>query len=247
MKDYNPASDLLQDRVILVTGAGDGIGRAVSLACAAHGATVVLLGKTISKLEAVYDAIEDAGGPTPAIYPMHLAGATPVDYDMLAQKLDENFGHLDGLLHNAADLPYLSRISDYDVETWMQVMQVNLNAPFLMTQACLPLLQKSADASIVFSSDAVAHHGKAYWGAYAASKAGAENLMQTLADELENSPVRVNSFDPGPTLTSLRRRIFPGENPETLKQPEAVVNDYLWLLGPDSQGSNGRSLRYETK
>lgn len=245
MKDYKPKADLLQDRVILVTGAGDGIGRAAAESFAAHGATVVLLGKTISKLEAVYDAIEAAGGPTPAIYPLHMVGATPHDYDELAQKLEENFGRLDGILHNAAELPYLSRISDYDVETWLKVMQVNLNAPFIITQTCLPLLKKSEDASVVFTSDSVAKQGKAYWGAYGAAKAGAENLMQILAEELENSPIRVNSIDPGPTLTALRKRVYPGEDPSGLKQPAALMPNYLWLMGPDSKGTTGQSLRFE--
>ena len=150
--DYRPAGDLLKDRIVLVTGAGDGIGRAAALAYAAHGATVVLLGKTVPKLEAVYDEIESGGGAPPAIYPMHLEGATPHDYDELAKAMDTNFGRLDGILHNAASLPYLSRIKDYETEDWLKVMQVNLNAPFFLTQACLALLEKSDDASVLFTT-----------------------------------------------------------------------------------------------
>jgi NAD(P)-dependent dehydrogenase (short-subunit alcohol dehydrogenase family) len=242
MNDYQARPDLLAGRVILVTGAGDGIGRATAIACAAHGATVVLLGKTIPKLEAVYDAIEGAGGPEPAIYPMHLEGATPHDHEELASKLAETFGRLDGLLHNAASLPYLGRIKDYAPEDWLKVLQVNLNAPFFMTQACLPLLLQSQDASVVFTSDGVGRRAKAYWGAYAVSKFGIEGLMQTLADELEHSRVRVNSIDPGPTRTSLRKRVFPGEDPAGLKAPEALMPRYLWLLGPDSKGTHGQAL-----
>ena len=245
MRDYTPAPDLLADRVILVTGAGDGIGRAISLAFATHGATVVLLGKTIPKLEAVYDAIESAGGPEAAIYPMHLEGATPHDYDELAAKLEENFGRLDGLVHTAASLPYLARIKDYAAEDWLKVMQVNLNAPFFLTQAVLPLLLKAPDASVVFTGDAAGHHGKAYWGAYGASKAAAENLMQTLADELENTLVRVNSLDPGPTRTALRKRIFPAEDGDALKPPEDLIARYLWLVGPDSEEYRGEVVAYE--
>ncbi len=244
MQDYQPPADLLKDRVILVTGAGDGIGRAASLAFARHGASVVLLGKTLAKLEKVYDEIEAAGCPMPAIYPMHLEGATPHEFDELALKLEETFGRLDGVLHNAAALPYLSRIKDYDAEDWHKVMQVNLNAPFMLTQAVLPLLLQADDASLVFTSDSVGRKGRAFWGAYAASKFGLEGLMQVLAEELENSNIRVNSIDPGPTRTELRKRIFPGEDPQTVKPPEDLMPFYLWLMGPDSRGTHGQALSY---
>lgn len=245
MKEYQPAPNLLKDRIILVTGAGDGIGRTMSLAFAAHGATIILLGKTIPKLESVYDEIEAGGGPEPAIYPMHLEGATPHDYDELANKLTETFGRLDGLLHNAANLPYLSRIKDYAAEDWLRVMQVNLNAPFFLTQACLPLLMNATDASVIFTTDAPGLSGKAHWGAYGVAKAGADNLMQTLADELENTPIRVNSLDPGPTRTALRKRVYPGEDANHLKQPDALNSLYLWLMGPDSANTRGEIIRFE--
>lgn len=242
--DYHPPTDLLAERVILVTGAGDGIGRAASLAFARHGATVVLLSKTLSHLESIYDEIEEAGHPTPAIYPMHLEGATPHEFEELALKLQETFGRLDGVLHNAASIPYLSRIKDYEPEDWMKVMQVNLNGPFMLTQAVLPLLLKAPDASLVFTSDEVGRSGKAYWGAYAVSKFGLEGLMQVLAQELEGSNVRVNSLDPGPTRTRMRKVIFPGENPDTIKPPEKLMPLYLWLMGPDSKGTHGQALSY---
>lgn len=243
--DYQAPEDLLEDRVILVTGAGDGIGRAAAMAFAAHGATVVLLGKTVAKLEAVYDAIEAAGGPEPAIYPMHLEGAAAHDYQELAHVIDVNFGQLDGLLHNAANLPYLSRLKDYDSEDWTKVIQVNLNAPFLLTQACLPLLERSADASILFTTDAVGRHGKAFWGAYGAAKAGIERLTEILAEELEKSSIRVNCIDPGPTRTALRRNIFPAENPNALKEPERLAPLYLWAMGPDSRSISGQRLTWD--
>lgn len=245
MQDYQPAEDLLAERVILVTGAGDGIGRAASIAFARHGATVVLLSKTLPHLESVYDEIEALGCPTPAIYPMHLEGATPHEFDELTLKLEETFGRLDGILHNAASIPYLSRIKDYDPEDWMKVMQVNLNAPFMLTQVLLPLLLKAEDASLVFTYDAVGRKGKAYWGAYAVSKFGLEGLMQVLADELDGSNIRVNSIDPGPTRTRMRKIIFPGEDPETIKPPEALMPLYLWLMGPDSKGTHGQALSYQ--
>lgn len=244
MDNYQPAADLLQDRNILVTGAGDGIGRAASIAFAQHGATVILLGKTLSKLEEVYDEIEALGGPTPAIYPLHLEGATMHDYEEMAVKLDETFGRLDGILHNAAILPYLSRIKDYDAADWLKVLQVNLTAPFAITQVCMPLLEKSEDASLVFTSDETGRKGKAHWGAYAASKFGLEGLMQVLADELENSNIRVNSIDPGPTRTRMRKNVFPGEDLMKTKAPEKLASLYLWLMGPDSRSHNGESLTY---
>jgi len=166
---------------------GDGIGRATALAAAAHGATVVLLGRSVAKLKAVYDAIEQAGGAQPAIYPIDFEGATAHDFAVMGERLDQAFRHLDGVVHCAATFPYLSRIDDYEPETWGKVLQVNLSAPFMLTQACLPLLRRSQDASMVFLSDTVGRHGRAYWGAYAVSKFGLEGLMQTLADELAQS------------------------------------------------------------
>ena len=244
--DYKPADDLLDDRIILVTGAGVGIGRAAARAFAAHGATVVLLGRTVPKLERVYDEIEAAGGPEPAIYPMHLEGASPHDYEELAHVIDMNFDRLDGILHNAANLPYLSRIKDYEADDWMKVVQVNLNAPFLLTQACLPLLSRSEDASVLFTTDVVGRVGKAFWGAYAASKFAIEGFSQVLAAELENSAVRVNCVDPGPTLTALRKRAFPGEENTQLKPPETPMPLYLWAMGPDSRGTTGQRLAWDT-
>lgn len=243
--DYKPVNDILKDRIVLVTGAADGIGRTVALAYAEYGATVILLDKTVAKLEQVYDEIEAAGGATPAIYPMHLEGATPHDYDELANVIETNFGRLDGLLHNAATLPYLSRIKDYEAEDWMKVMQVNLNAPFLITQACLPLLGKSEDARIIFTTNQVGQQGKAFWGAYGVSKFGVEGLTQILAAELENSNIRVHCIDPGPTLTGLRKRAFPGEDNSRLKTPETLVPLYLWAMGPDSRDTTGQRLVWD--
>lgn len=243
MPEYTPPPDLLSGRIILITGAGDGIGRAAALACAAHGATVVLLGRTIRKLEETYDQIERAGHPQAAIYPMNLEGATPKDYDDLAATLDTEFGRLDGLLHNAALLGALSPIVHQDVELWFKVMQVNLNAPFLLTRACLGLLMKSPDASVLFTSDSVGRQGRAYWGAYGVSKFGIEGLSQILAQEMEtNTTVRVNTINPGPTRTRLRTNAYPGENALTLPTPESLMPAYLYLLGPDSRGVTGRQF-----
>lgn len=242
-EDYRPGPRLLADRVILVTGAGDGIGRAVSLAFAAHGATVVLLGRTIAKLEDVYDRIKQAGGPEPAIYPMDLEGAVPDDHAELAERIDSELGRLDGLLHNAAQLGTLTPIEHYDPGTWLRVLQVNLNAPFLLTRACLPLLKKAADASLLFTSSGVGRRGRAYWGAYAVSKFGVEGLTQILADELEaNSSVRVNSINPGAVRTGMRAAAYPAEDPAALSTPEDIVLPYLYLMGPESRDVRGQAL-----
>ena len=242
-KDYQARTDLLKDRVILITGAGDGIGAAAARSCAAHGATVILLGRTTRKLEAVYDAIESAGHPQPAIYPMNLEGAAPKDYEDLAATIEKEFGRLDGLLHNASLLGTLTPLGQYDIAQWSKVMQVNLNAPFLMTRACLDLLKKSDDASVLFTSSSVGRKGRAYWGAYGISKAANENMMQILADELENNTtVRANSINPGAVRTTMRARAYPGEDPNALPKPDAIMATYLYLLGPDSKGVTGQQF-----
>lgn len=242
MQDYNPPANLLENRIILVSGAGGGIGRALSKAFAAHGATVVLLGPIQRELEDIYDEIEAAGHPQPAMFVMNLEKADEQEFPGLAASLSQEFGRLDGLVHNAAILPFLSRVDDYDLSAWEQVMKVNLTAPFQLTQACLPLLRQSKDASLLFTSDAVGRKGKAYWGAYGVSKFALEGLMQTLADELENSHIRVNSIDPGPVRTELRIKVYPSVDPAEWAMPGDIVNPYLYLMGADSKDVNGQAL-----
>ena len=240
---WTPAPGFLKDRTILVTGAANGIGRALGSALAAHGASTILLDKDVHGLEQAYDEIVAAGYPQPALYPLDLQGAAPDDYADLAGTLEKECAGLDGLIHNAALLGALVPLANFDDEMWFQTLQVNLNAPYLLTMACLGLMNKRADASILFSSDACGRQGKAYWGAYGVSKAGLEGFMQILADELEtNSPVRVNSIDPGPVRTALRRLAYPGEDVSTLKAPEDVMNPFLYLLGPDSKGITGQQF-----
>ncbi len=243
MFEYNAPQDLLKDRVILITGAGEGIGRAAAKTMASHGATVIIAGRTTKKLEDLYDEIEQSGAPQPAIIPINLEGAQPHDYDELAATIEKEFGRLDGLVHNAAQLGVLTPIENYDPSIWNQVMQVNINAPFMLTQAMIPLLHLSEDASILFTSSSVGRKGRAYWGAYSVSKFATEGLMQTLADELEDtSKIRVNCVNPGATRTNMRATAFPGENPYTLASPDEIMPVYLYLLGPDSKAINGQSL-----
>lgn len=241
MHNYKPAADLLKDRVILVTGAGDGIGAAAAKSFAAHGATVILLGRSVRKLEKVYDAIEQSGAPQPAIYPLNLEKALPENYLELATNVEKEFGRLDGLLHNAALLGTLTPLEQYDIKQWAQLMQVNLHAPYLLTRAVLPLLKNSKDASVLFTSSGVGRKGRAYWGAYGITKAACENMMEIWADELEtNTPIRVNSIDPGTVRTAMRAKAYPGEDPNTLPRPEEILRVYLYLMGPDSRGTTGQ-------
>lgn len=240
---YTPAPDLLRERVILVTGAGSGIGRAVARACAAHGASVVLVGRTLRKLEAVYDEIEAAGHATPAIIPFNLESATPKDYADLAVAINSEFGRLDGLVHNAAQLGALSPVVHYEHDMWNKVLQVNLTAPFLLTQALLGLLSHAPDASLVFTTDPVGQQGRAYWGAYGVSKAGADSLMRILANEWENSgTLRVNALDPGQVRSQVRINAYPAGNREQWVEAEQITPAYLYLLGPDSRGVTGQTI-----
>jgi NAD(P)-dependent dehydrogenase (short-subunit alcohol dehydrogenase family) len=243
MAHYEAASGLLQDRVILITGAGAGIGRALAKSAAGLGATVILLGRTVRRLEAVYDEICAAGGPTPSIFPLNLERAAGEDYDRLSAAIEEQWGHLDGLVQNAGVLGGRTPIAHHDVGDWQRVLHVNLTAPFILCRCLLPVLLKSEDASVVFTSSGVGRRGKAYWGAYAVSKFGIEGLSQVLADELENKPnIRVNAINPGPTRTAMRAAAYPAEDPERLKTPEEILGPYLYLLGPDSRGVTGRSI-----
>jgi NAD(P)-dependent dehydrogenase (short-subunit alcohol dehydrogenase family) len=243
MQNYHPSPGLLKDRIILVTGSGDGIGRVAAHHFAAFGATVILVGRTIRKLEQVYDEIVQAGCPQAAIYPLNLEGASPKDYADLARVLETEFGRLDGLLHNAAMLGSLTPILHHNIETWYRVLQINLNAPFLLTQALLRLMQRSSDASIVFTADEVSDEGRAYWGAYAVSKGATQTLMKVLASELEtNTAVRVNSVNPGKVRTELRLSAFPAGNPEEWSDPKSIMDTYLYLMGPDSRGVSGQTF-----
>jgi NAD(P)-dependent dehydrogenase (short-subunit alcohol dehydrogenase family) len=240
---YDAAPDLLRERVILVTGAGAGIGRALAKAAAGRGATVILLGRTVRRLEVVYDEICAAGGPTPSIFPLNLERAAGEDYDRLSAAIEDQWGRLDGLVQNAGVLGGRTPIVHHDVGDWQRVLHVNLTAPFILCRCLLPLLLKSDDASVVFTSSGVGRRGKAYWGAYAVSKFGIEGLSQVLADELENKPnIRVNVINPGATRTAMRAAAYPAEDPERLKTPEDILGPYLYLLGPDSRGVTGRSI-----
>jgi len=242
---YQPAPDLLKDRVILITGAGVGIGRALSLTTARLGATVILLDKEIRALESVYDEIEQMDAPQPAIYPMNLEGATAKDYQDLADNVQKEMGRLDGLVHNAGWIGGLTPLKLYDVELWSRVITSNLHAPFLLTQAVLPLLEAAKDPAVVFSAHECA---RAYWGAFGVAKAGQEAMLKILAAEYSGERfMRVNGVDTGPVRTQMRAQHYPGENPNNNPAPESVLAPYLYFLGPDAGRTSGEIVRLEGK
>jgi len=242
-RTHIPAAAELAGRVIAITGASDGIGRAVALACARHQATVILIGRNERKLEAVHAEVGASGAPEASIAVLDLERALAADYDRVADAVLERYGRLDGLLHNAALLGSLSPIEHYDVPTWCRVLHVNVTAAFALTQVLLPALKKSADASVLFTASTVGRQGRAYWGAYAVSKFALEGLSQVLSAELEGiSRVRVNTLNPGRARTAMRRQAYPAEAIETLPLPAALTGPYIALLGPASRGVSGGSF-----
>lgn len=242
-RNYTYPGDILRGRIILVTGASDGIGQALALKAANLGAQVILHGRNVKKLEEVYDAIEALdGAPRPSIAVMDFAGANANSYQTLASSLADEFGRLDGLVHNAGILGERYSIEQYDAVLWQQVMHVNVTSAFALTQVCLPMLARSDDPSVIFTSSGVGRKGKAYWGAYAVSKFATEGLSQVLADEHRLGKLRSNCINPGPTRTKMRQAAYPGEDRDTLKTPEDILSTYVYLLGPDSKGVTGQSL-----
>jgi len=240
---YQPAANCLKDQVILVTGAGDGIGSAAARTFSLYGAHVILLGRTRSKLEAVFDWITARTDTEPVIVPCDLQALNDDSADALLAAVDEGFGRLDGILHNASLLGPKVAVAHYPSDEWRRVMHVNAYAPFVLTKALLPLLQQSPNASVVMTSSSVGRQGRAYWGAYAVSKFALEGLSQVLADEHENvNRVRFNSLNPGATRTAMRATAYPGENPRQVPTPESKMDIYLYLFEAASAGLTGAQL-----
>ncbi|MGB5512759.1 MAG: YciK family oxidoreductase [Woeseiaceae bacterium] len=242
-RTYTYPDDVLRDRIILVTGASDGIGRALALQAATLGAQVILHGRNAAKLEKVYDAIEAISeAPRPSIAVLDLAAANSESYTTLAQSIEADFGRLDGLVHNASILGERFAIDQYDAVLWQRVMHVNVTAVFALTQVLMPLLQLSADPSVIFTSSGVGRTGKAFWGAYAVSKFATEGLSQVLADEHRHGKLRSNCINPGATRTKMRLAAYPGEDRDALRRPEEILAPYIFLLGPESTGVTGKSF-----
>ncbi|MBR9729256.1 YciK family oxidoreductase [Shewanella intestini] len=242
MLEFQATKDFLNNKTILITGAGDGIGKAAALSFSQFGATVILLGKTVKKLENVYDLIVAQGSPQPAIIPLDLKGATEQHYIDMAQTIEEQFGHLDGVLHNASLLGALGPFEHMDAQSLEDVLKINVSAPAVMTKALLPVLRKAPNASIIFTSSGVGRKGRAYWGPYAISKFATEGMMQVLADECDGTSVRVNSINPGATRTEMRAKAYPAEDPLTLKTAEEIIPTYLYLVADDSVKENGQTF-----
>jgi NAD(P)-dependent dehydrogenase (short-subunit alcohol dehydrogenase family) len=242
-KPFTPDTGLLAGRVILITGASSGLGRALAVECARAGATVILSGRNGAKLERVYDEIETMGAAQPAIAILDLAVATAVDYDQLAKTVDLEFGKLDGLVHAAALLGDRTPLEQYDVPTWCKVLHVNLTAPFILTQVLLPTLRKSADASVIFVSSGVVKNQRPFWGAYAVAKSGLESVRSMLSQELDGEPnIRVNSVNPGRMRTAMRAAAYPAEDPNTVPTPASVSGAFLYLLSARSRGIDGEYI-----
>ena len=241
-KTYTAPKDLLKNKIILVTGSSDGIGKTVANTYAEYGATVILHGRNIHRLESVYDEIITAGYATPAILPLDFSKATTYDYQKLSETIEKEFGQLDGIVHNAAMISELAPIEFTDPSSWLDLMQVNINAVYLLTHSCLPLLKKSKDASIITTSSGVGKIGRAYWGPYAVSKFAIEGFTQVLAEELEKTNVRINAINPGATETKMRATAYPAEDKSKLTKAIALMPSYLYLMGKDSTQINGLSI-----
>jgi NAD(P)-dependent dehydrogenase (short-subunit alcohol dehydrogenase family) len=235
-------ADCLKDRVVLVVGAGGGLGRAVALAVARAGAIPVLLGRKVRPLEKLYDEIVAAGGAQPAIQPLDLEGATPADFEEMVAAIEREFGRLDGVVNAAAHFPGLQPAASIDPLDWLRGLYVNLAAPFVMLQACLPLLARAADASVVFVLDDLDRVARAHWGAYGVAKHGLAGMLSILHQELESGPVRVHGVLPPPLRTALRRTAYFGENSMALPAPDAVAGAFVYLLGAAGAAARGKVL-----
>ncbi len=233
--------DCLAGRVILVTGAGSGLGAAAALAYARHGATVALLGRNEARLEQTYDAIRAVGGPEPALFPFDLGAADDAGFERLAQTVVYHLKGLHGLLHSAQTFFQLTRLEHQTLEQWQTLMRVNLIAPFALTRACLPWMLQQPDASVVFTGESHARSPGAYWGGYALSKGALEGLARIWDQELELTPsVRVNTLIPGPVHSPFRTRTHPGEAPAEIPAADAILPWYVWLMSPQSSAIHGQ-------
>lgn len=243
MFEYTIKENSLTNKTILVTGAGAGIGKEAALTYAKLGATVILLGKTVSKLEAVYDEIIALGLAEPAIVPLDLKGATKQNYVDMSATIANQFGKLDGALLNASILGELTPFTQIHEQIFNDVMNVNVTAQYLLAQALIPTLLLADNASLVFTSSGVGNKGRAYWGAYSISKFATEGLMQIIADEYEDSSLRSNAINPGATNTNMRASAFPAEDKDKLATSADIMPLYVYLMSDDSVDVNGQTIK----
>ena len=235
--DYQATNDCLKDRIILITGATRGIGKAVAMDCARHGATILLVAKDLKRLEQTYDEIIDLSASQPAMLNIDLESASADDFQNIAQSIEKEYGRLDGLLHNAGRVGGLTPLQQIELQTWSRLITLHLHTPFLLSRACIPLLKKSTDPSILFTVDET---NKAYWGGYGVSKYGQISLLHILSEELDgDQKIRVNGVHPGKVRTDLRTHNYPGINPNEFPAPESITAPFIYFLGPDSAGITG--------
>lgn len=241
--DWTPATASLAERVILITGAAGGLGRASALACAKAGATVLLADRKARALEPVYDEIAALPGvPQPVLQPMDLQGATPLEYQGFAESVQRQLGRLDGVVHAAVKCEGLTPLGVLSPEEWISTLHVDLSAPFLLTQACMPLLLARPDSAVVFVLDDPARMGRAHWGAYGVAKAGLEGLASILHEETDETSLRVHTLLPAPMRTALRRTVWAGEDPDRIAPPDAAARAVLYLLSPEAKPARGKLL-----
>ncbi|BAF61570.1 YciK family oxidoreductase [Candidatus Vesicomyidisocius calyptogenae] len=240
--NYSITKGELKDRVILVTGANRGFGRAITLDLAKAGASVIMLGRDLSSLENTYDEVINFGYQKPILYPLDLEGATPKHYEQLQKDILNNFEQLDGLIHNASIIGTMMPIEQYDIKLWYSTMQININAPFMLTQVLIPVLNKSSDARVLFFSSSVGRVAKAYWGAYGVSKFAIEGISKTLSEELERTNIKVNSLDPGRMRTKMRQIAYPAENIYNNPLPETKSPVIVYLMSEKAKELNGKQI-----
>jgi NAD(P)-dependent dehydrogenase (short-subunit alcohol dehydrogenase family) len=243
--NYSITQGELKDKVVLVTGANRGFGKAMTLDLAKAGATVIMLGRDLGSLEGAYDEVVEAGFVEPILYPLDLEGATPEHYEQLQRDILDNFGQLDGLIHNAGIIGTMMPIEQYDLKLWYSTMQINVNAPFMLTQFLIPALNKSNDARILFLSSSVGRNARAYWGAYGVSKFAIEGLSKTLSEELEKTNIKTNSLNPGRMRTKMRQTAYPAENVNNNPTPESISPAIVYLMSEKTKALNGEQLTLE--
>ena len=239
---WQPAADTLAGRVVLVTGAYGGLGSAVARAVTRAGASVVITGKRKRQLEKLYDAMREEGLAEPVIHPLDMEVATPKEYGALAEGLERDFGRLDGIVHCAASFAGLTPIAMHRPDDWLRAMHVNVNAPFALTQACLPLLTQASDSAVVFVLDDPELLRRAHWGGYGVSKAALERFVSILHQETDESPLRVHALLPAPMRTALRRLAYFGEDILQRPTPDASAAAVVYLLGAQAVAARGAVL-----
>ena len=236
----------MKNKVILITGANKGIGKTLSLEFSKMGVNIVLLGRNEESLDSVYDEIITTTSTKPLIIKCDLSNIDINSAKQISDEIMGVYGRLDGVIFNAAKLGKMSTIEDYEEDVWKEVFNINLHSAFIISKEILPALKAAPNGRIIFTSSGVAEVGKAFWGAYSASKFAVKGLAEILRDELDTtSNVKVFNYDPGKTRTSMRALAYPAENPQDLKEPKVLFNDYLWFFSDESQLSNQHYFKFD--